>query len=560
MKLRAVLALALLAALAEPAPACRLVDLGFRAAVGDLQIVVWIETAAGEFVKTVYMTDKTGRYGIGNRPGRVDFNSEWAWPYGRRTTTFPVWAGRSPTTYPKLVFQDGDDDNLSHAISDSSIEPYFCRPLRDSEADAMTCATIAYTDKGRFDATATSKYPPRNDFLLFQDGIDHPDAMRMADMNGLDAISQPTPPAMRDERVYAVMPSELPDGEYVAFIEVSREFDQNPSYDYPSPVVPWSEYGRAYRGQPSVVWRVQFTSTPAGGQFGTLDFAGYGDPLGAVEFEGVLNAPDATITTQASRAIAHVDGDNVVAEFKRWTLAAGGFTGADVGRTLTITGAALEQLNGDWVIESVQSTTTVTTVEAPPIDEVFGAGVTGEVCCDEGSGALRLLVTNEGGANYRFKVAVREVPDDGVAPTAVSDLRITEVTTVSATAELTGSETVLRYDVRYLAGTPLTEANFYSRGVPITTPIDPATPGTPQTFTIPRLMPETQYWLGVVATDECLNASELTVVHFVTTVTEPPPVDSCACRAGSRAPAPLAAWLALIAAGAVVLCRRRRTK
>ena len=36
------------------------------------------------------------RHRVGNRPGRFDFNSEWRWPYGRRTTTFPFWAGRSP--------------------------------------------------------------------------------------------------------------------------------------------------------------------------------------------------------------------------------------------------------------------------------------------------------------------------------------------------------------------------------------------------------------------------------------------------------------------------------
>src|SRR5262245_31846565 len=87
--------------LARPPQACRLVQLSFRPATGNLQIVVWIESSTGAF-ETVYMTDKTGRYGLGNRPGRFDFNSEWHWPYGRRITTFPVWAGRSPTTYPKL--------------------------------------------------------------------------------------------------------------------------------------------------------------------------------------------------------------------------------------------------------------------------------------------------------------------------------------------------------------------------------------------------------------------------------------------------------------------------
>jgi hypothetical protein len=113
------MALALVLPALRSARACRLVELGLRPATDDLQVVMWIETSGGTFVETVYMTDKTGRYGLGNRPGRFDFNSEWMWPYGRRVTTFPVWAGRSPKTYPKVIFQDEDDSNLSHMVDDS---------------------------------------------------------------------------------------------------------------------------------------------------------------------------------------------------------------------------------------------------------------------------------------------------------------------------------------------------------------------------------------------------------------------------------------------------------
>src|SRR5687767_1711920 len=158
MRLRAAVAassaLLLLALTVRPAPACRLMEFSFRPGADDLQIVVWIETTGGEFVKTVYMTDKTGRYGLGNRPGRFDFNSEWYWPYGRRTTTFPVWAGRSPITYPKVVFQDLNDDDLSHGMNISSREnpTIYCRPLSECSAqvDAVTCASVSYTDKGMF--------------------------------------------------------------------------------------------------------------------------------------------------------------------------------------------------------------------------------------------------------------------------------------------------------------------------------------------------------------------------------------------------------------------------
>src|ERR1041384_7957419 len=60
----------------------------------DLQLVAWIETTTGTFVDTIFITQQTGTFGLGNRPGRFDFNSGPNWPYGRRITVFPVWAGR----------------------------------------------------------------------------------------------------------------------------------------------------------------------------------------------------------------------------------------------------------------------------------------------------------------------------------------------------------------------------------------------------------------------------------------------------------------------------------
>ena len=47
---------------------------------------------AGDYIDTIYITQQTGTFGLGNRPGRFDFNSGPHWPYGRRITTFPVWS------------------------------------------------------------------------------------------------------------------------------------------------------------------------------------------------------------------------------------------------------------------------------------------------------------------------------------------------------------------------------------------------------------------------------------------------------------------------------------
>ena len=100
---------------------------------GDLQIVVWIEDSAGNFVDTAFITRTTGSYGMGNRPGIADFNSGPGWCYGRRVTTFPVWGSRHGQTWPKMIFQDEQDDNLSHSFGLSSIEQTYCKPLEESD-------------------------------------------------------------------------------------------------------------------------------------------------------------------------------------------------------------------------------------------------------------------------------------------------------------------------------------------------------------------------------------------------------------------------------------------
>ena len=91
---------------------CHVVDVKFTPALpastaGERhepsQMVVWLESTAGEYLQTIFITQQTGRYGMGNRPGRFDFNSGPMWPYGRRETTFPVWAHRRNHHYPRVV-------------------------------------------------------------------------------------------------------------------------------------------------------------------------------------------------------------------------------------------------------------------------------------------------------------------------------------------------------------------------------------------------------------------------------------------------------------------------
>src|SRR5262245_34064584 len=244
---------------AQAANECRVVETTFKPA-DKLQIVVWLEDPAGNFISTVFVTDAVGRRGIGNRPGRFDFNSGPHWPYGRRVTVFPVWAHRHGDTFPTLVFQNSEDSNLSHPFSHSSQETFFCRPLRPDEPawDTGSCASAIFTDKGRFDSNQTSLYPPREDIARVE-GIDDVSVSMFDSMNPLDMGSGATPAADMPFSVTWPIPSDLPQGNYVLWMEVSKEFDFNATYNptsYPEPTgIPWAEYGEPYRGQPSVVYK-----------------------------------------------------------------------------------------------------------------------------------------------------------------------------------------------------------------------------------------------------------------------------------------------------------------
>ena len=298
---------------AAAADQCRVVNVDLQPAA-KLQMVAWIEDAGGGYVDTIFITDGVGRRGLGNRPGRFDFNSGPRWPYGRRITTFPIWANRHGLSFPMLVYQNGDDSNLSHPFDQSSQESFFCRPLRSDEPawDTGTCASPIFTDKGKVDAVRTSKYPPREDITRV-DGIDDAVVTMFDQMNGFDAVSTATPAGDAPYTVNWPIPDAMGVGNYTLWVEVSKEFDHNASYTeaaYPGHPAPWAEYGEPYRGQPSVIYKVPFTVGVDATTTMVSDYFGYGDPDGV---DGSVRSPDATISTDrpgsgASRLLLRTDG------------------------------------------------------------------------------------------------------------------------------------------------------------------------------------------------------------------------------------------------------------
>jgi hypothetical protein len=285
----------------QPAGQCRVVEVQLTPAA-ELQIVAWLEDAAGNYVDTVYITSSTGFYGIGNRPGILEFNSGPRWPYGARGTVFPVWAHRHGIEFPAVVYQNSNPQNdrdLSHPFDQSSRESHFCRPIRPSEAlwDSGSCASSVYTDKGKFSETLTSRYPPRSDLSGQRAPTDSESVEEYRSLNPFDSVSRATPVAGAEARLSWTLPPTVPAGSYVLWVEVAKEFDHNSAYtpqSRPSPPgIAYGDYGLPYRGQPSVLYKVPITVGDVVASAQTRDAVGYGDPDG---LDGEVNPIDGTIS------------------------------------------------------------------------------------------------------------------------------------------------------------------------------------------------------------------------------------------------------------------------
>jgi hypothetical protein len=281
-----------------------------------VQIAIWIEDAAGRHLATVALTEAVAFRGIGNRPGASQMNSGYRWPYGRREGVLPIWAHRRASApaarrFPRVIFQSRIEGLASQSTQDQSADRYYCLQFDSSKStrdhlDAISCATAFNSDKGRYltsddlvqgyaepwqDPAANggigdgreqplsleSLYPPRMDVTRCGTTgtcFDHADVDRYAAdaravMPEIDAVTIATPPGDSQQSLLFTVPSSWPAGDYVAWIEVNLEGDYNERWNdtrYPTPQNPdtdWDyyakSYGYAYRGQPSLVWKVPFS-------------------------------------------------------------------------------------------------------------------------------------------------------------------------------------------------------------------------------------------------------------------------------------------------------------
>lgn len=343
------------------------------------QMAIWVEAADGSRFATVRLTESVAYRGIGNRPGATQMNSGFRWPWGRREGVLPVWAHRrvdaGGARFPRVIFNGRrSEGNASSAGSigepRNTRDDYYClsfnreRSGRDA-LDAVSCASTFMSNKGRYLTAADeaagyaepfvndgqpmmralsleSLYPPRRDVTRCSGTScgDHEDVGTYNDdaraaMPEIDAVTMATPAADRPLRITFAVPEEWPNGDYVVYVEVNVEGDWNDVYNgetFPTPTDPSGEwdfwatnYGYAYRGQPSVVYAVPFALETLGGTWSVDTPEGYGDLHGA---DGDVRPLDATITVDpgaapgsgADRLRAVSGGDRLRVTVPRWDI------------------------------------------------------------------------------------------------------------------------------------------------------------------------------------------------------------------------------------------------
>lgn len=317
-RIACVLTLGLAAVARADGPSCSDIEVTFKP-TPNMQIAIWVEDASGKYIDTVYVTRMTGTLGLANRPGLSKFKSDFRFPYGRRDMVLPVWANKRDKRYGYVVMggkfgasetqcaangiaaSECDDGTIGYHFMVSSPEPFYCSPrggvkTKVNGVDTMTCASSFYGSKGAYAAAPLySLYPPRADLSAFVDEHDGNDAKGYAKVNDLGAVSGATP--LGDKVVDPLRWTAPADGDYVLKIEASLEGDFNTFHNYPSVDDGSPElngYGKAFLGQPSVVYAVPFTIGSSSQSYSTDTYEGYGDWDGAT---GTLHPADMTINT-----------------------------------------------------------------------------------------------------------------------------------------------------------------------------------------------------------------------------------------------------------------------
>lgn len=331
------------------------------------QLAIWIESEDGSMFQTLRLTDAVAYRGLGNRPGALQMNSGYHWPYGRREGVLPIWAHRrfevTGLSWPRVIFarrtSEGDASRAGGTEAANTADPYYCLSFTGHETlDAVSCASVFMSNKGRFvtaedvaggygepfeDApgmgrmrplSMESLYPPRGDLDCGAGCRDEPDVQtflseRMRVMPELDAVTMATPPRDTLFSFTFDVPSDWADGRYSVFVEANTEGDDAaPTWQLSTPTTPASQWdwyainsGYSYRGQPSVVYRVDIelgaAAAATDGMFTTSapiahsDIHGLEDTTSPMTGSDIVDDPVGHPGSGADRLRAGADGVRV---------------------------------------------------------------------------------------------------------------------------------------------------------------------------------------------------------------------------------------------------------
>jgi len=554
----------------------RRVELSFTPAA-RAQLAVFVECPdAGRF-QTVRLTQAVAVRGIGNRPGASQMNSGYRWPYGRRDGVLPIWGHRriahGGSPFRTVIF----DGRVSEGYASNAGSPdeapntpddYFCLSFTNENADrdhldAVSCASQFASNKGRYlsedeqvngyaepfeSAPAmgtmrmlplTSLYPPRRDLPACSNGF----CMNSVDAGGynsdarsampeLDAVTMATPSSGVEQRIVFDVPTDWPDGQCIAYVEINVEGDYNEAFGpatYPTPTAPtngwdyWAgAFGYPYRGQPSVLYGVPFTLAPSGGLW-TADAP---EGFGAIHGDnGDVFPTDTSMTDEPEDApgsgadrLRNVNGTRLTVRVPAWDACRQPNPPASCGHECD---AGDPSSCGDG-LRCTEDGVCVGMCEGvePGSSVACGGACDPDIAstCEEG------LVCADGTCVGRCEVVTPPEPVSELRLSHYPNRRLSHQYAQLVFTVPTSARGIARYEVR-VANEPIVDADSFERALPaveatmegagLELPLD-ALPGEEVASAFGGLLPQLHYYVGVRAFDECNVPSTIAVAEITT--------------------------------------------
>ena len=148
----------------------------------------------------------------------------------------------------------------------------------------------------------------------------------------------------------------------------------------------------------------------------------------------------------------------------------------------------------------------------------------------DGSHTIKVVATDTASqtVNAQVSITINNAPSaDTIAPSSINNLSVVDKTPTTITVSWTSvgddgtTGTAASYDIRYVAGTPLTVSNF-ATAIQVTGEPTPKASGNSESITISNLTANTTYYIGMKVADEVPNTGGLS--NIINVKTQPMPI------------------------------------